>query len=141
MPCNDATYFAFVNVSQQRIPYWPARLLCCTRLGTDQSKGREVLKFFEHNPDFILFKKDKSSLYLVEVKYRHELDLERVREIAEEEVKQSDHIWLFLATPNGFFFSQCKDIVRTGAIQPLSPKWVSPEIQRGYLGLLKEFIK
>lgn len=106
-----------------------------------QSKGREVLKFFEHNPDFILFKKDKTSLYLVEVKYRHELDPERVREIAEEEVKQSDHIWLFLATPNGFFFSQCKDIVRTGAIQPLSPEWVSPEVQRDYLGLLKEFIR
>ena len=80
------------------------------------------------------------ALHLVQDAQRH-VSIEAVREIAEEEVKQSDHIWLFLATPNGFFFSQCKDIVRTGAIQPLSPEWVSPEIQRGYLGLLKEFIR
>ncbi|HUI63525.1 MAG TPA: hypothetical protein VL126_01695 [Bacteroidota bacterium] len=106
-----------------------------------QSKGREVLKFFEHNPDFILFKKDKSSLYLVEVKYRHEFDIKYILEIAEEEVRQSDHLWLFLATPHRFFFSQCKDIVRTGTIQPLSPEWVSLELQRDYLGLLNEFIR
>ncbi len=105
-----------------------------------QSKGREVLKFFEHNPDFILFKKDKSSLYLVEVKYRHKLDERQIKEIAEEELKQSEHIWLFLATPEGFYFSQCKEIVRTGKIQPLAPEWVAPDLQRNYLALLKEFI-
>lgn len=106
-----------------------------------QDKGREVLKFFEHNPDFILFKKDKTQLYLVEVKYRHYLDPEKIREIAEEELTRSEHIWLFLATPDGFFFSQCKDIFQSGIIQPLSPNWVSEEIQKNYLELLKEFIK
>jgi hypothetical protein len=105
-----------------------------------QSKGREVLKFFEHNPDFVLFKKDKSSLYLVEVKYRHHHDEQQIREIAEEELRQSEHIWLFLATPNGFYFSQCKDIVRTGRIQPLASEWVALEVQQNYLALLKEFI-
>lgn len=35
-----------------------------------QAKGRAALKFFEHNPDFILFTKDKTQLYLVGVKYR-----------------------------------------------------------------------
>jgi len=106
-----------------------------------QNKGREVLKFFEHNPDFILFKKDKSSLYLVEVKYRHSLNIEEVCNIAEGELNQSEYIWLFLATPDQFYFSQCKDIARTKkAIEPLSQSWVSAEIQQNYLALLKEFI-
>jgi hypothetical protein len=105
-----------------------------------QSKGREVLKFFKHNPDFILFKKDKSSLYLVEVKYRHHFDIEKICTIAQNELDQSEYIWLFLATPKGFFFSQCKDIVRTGIISPLSASWVSPEIQQNYLALLNKFI-
>jgi len=104
-------------------------------------KGKEVLKFFEHNPDFILFKKDKTSLYLVEVKYRHALNIEETKKIAKIELQKSEHIWLFLATPEGFFFSQCKDIDRTGNIQPLSADWVSLEMQRSYLQLLKEFIQ
>lgn len=106
-----------------------------------QSKGREVLKFFEHNPDFVLFKKDKSSLYLVEVKYRHHFDLEEICKIADQKLNQSEYIWLFLATPEGFFFSQCKDIAATKTISPLSPSWVSPEIQKNYLNLLDTFIR
>jgi len=105
-----------------------------------KGKGREVLKFFEHNPDFLLFNKNKSSLYLVEVKYSHDLNFDRVYRIAKEELERSDYIWLFVATPLGFFFSQCKDIVRTNNIQPLSPDWVLPDIQRNHLALLNEFL-
>src|SRR5579871_679586 len=89
-----------------------------------QSKGRDVLKFFEHNPDFVLFKKDKTSLYLVEVKYRHHFDIAEICKIADDELIKSEHIWLFLATPARFYFSQCKDIARTKTIQPLEASWV-----------------
>lgn len=105
-----------------------------------QGKGREVLKFFEHNPDFVLFKKDKSSLYLVEVKYRHYLDIQEICKIAEEEIKQSEQIWLFLATPDRFYFSQCKEIIHTKKIEPLSTSWISEDIQKKYIPLLREFI-
>ena len=105
------------------------------------SKGREVLKFFEHNPDFLLFNKNKSSLYLVEVKYSRNLDFDRIYKIAKEELERSDYVWLFVTTPQGFFFSQCKDIIRTNSIQPLSPDWVLPDIQKKHLELLNEFLK
>lgn len=105
-----------------------------------KSKGKEVLKFFEHNPDFILFKKDKSSLYLVEVKYRHHFTIEEICKIADDELARSEYIWLFIATPEKFYFSQCKDIARTKAIEPLSKSWVLAEIQQNYLALLNEFI-
>lgn len=105
-----------------------------------QGKGREALKFFEHNPDFVLFEKNKSSLYLVEVKYRREPNIEEIYEIAKQECTRSEYIWLFLATPEGFYFSLCKNIVENKKIEPLSPNWVSSEIQQHYLALLNDFI-
>jgi hypothetical protein len=105
-----------------------------------KGKGREALKFFEHNPDFLLFTEDKSSLFLVEVKYYRHIDYQKMQELASDTFNRWRYIWLFVATPEGFFFSPCKSISEGSPIQPLSYNRVTKELQEKYLRLLHEFL-
>jgi len=100
----------------------------------------EYLEKIRHNPDFILISKDRKEAYIVEVKYRTDRDPEEILSIAQRTKKLQDPSFLFIASPDGFFFEPCNTIImNNGKIGPLYEKWVSRETQEKYLKLMNEF--
>jgi hypothetical protein len=100
----------------------------------------DALTNIRNAPDFILIKPDNTSIVLVDVKYRHKRNPQRVKDIALSMAKRWDTAWLFLATPDGFYFGPCQDIIEdAGEIKPLLDQWVKKDVQAAYLSLLREF--
>lgn len=100
---------------------------------------KAILDNIRHLPDFALISKDKSEVHLVEVKYRSNPTDEKILEIAEKISSKYTSVFLFLATPHGFYFETCEKIKENfGKINELG--WIEKEIQNNYLNLLKEFI-
>ena len=103
---------------------------------------RKVLENIHNAPDFILISNDNKNkeVYIVEVKYRaHRHDAE-IKEIAQNTLRVWNPSWLFIASPDGFFFEPCNTIVRNeGKIGPLYDKWVSKNLITRYLELLNDF--
>ena len=102
---------------------------------------KQVMENISNAPDFALISKDKTRVYLVEVKYRSHIDNKKLKECAEKLLERWDPSWLFVATPNGFFCAPSSTIARNGDIGKLSASWVSEERQSEYLQLLNEFEK
>jgi len=108
----------------------------------DLVEVKEVLENIRHAPDFVLISQDKKEVYLVEVKYRSKRHYAELKEIAEKNLKTWNPSWLFVASPDGFFFEPCNKVVwNNGKIGALYDKWVKKEIQEKYLSLLNEFEK
>lgn len=103
---------------------------------------KEVLANIRSAPDFALISQDKSQVYLVEVKYRNELNSRDILQIAQQTVTRWNPCFIFVVTQDKFYFSSCNRIVeKTGEIEPLSTSWIKTDIQQSYLTLMKEFIK
>ncbi len=104
---------------------------------------KAVLDNIRNAPDFVLIeKKDdgKMNVFTVEVKYRSHPSPTDLKEIAHSTLKTWDPSWLFVATPEGFFFAPCSSVVEAnGKISPLSDNWVEPHIKSKYLEILKDF--
>jgi hypothetical protein len=105
----------------------------------------EVLNNISNSPDFILIAKEKNDggkveVFTVEVKYRTRLDEVDIEQIAAKTLKTWDPSWLFVASPDGFFFGPCRSVLRDGGqISPLSDNWVSKGLKAKYLELLRDF--
>lgn len=106
---------------------------------------KQVLNNISNSPDFILISSEKNeegklSVFTVEVKYRANPDRNELKEIATETLKTWNPSWLFLASPNGFFFSPCSSIVNNnGEMSRLSDNWVNETLKNKYLELLRDF--
>lgn len=102
---------------------------------------KHIIKNISEAPDFALISEDKTKLFLVEVKYQYQLNLEDLKGYAEKLLKRWDCPWLFIATPDGFYCGMSDWIVKEGKINELSENWVTKERQAEYLKLLNEFEK
>lgn len=103
---------------------------------------KQVFETIRSTPDFALVSHDKKDVYLVEVKYRNSLNEKYVKEEAEKIQNRWKSVQLFIATPDGFYFDNCNDIIAsTGAINPLNTNWIEKKTQKEYIGLLNAFIK
>lgn len=100
---------------------------------------QRVMENIKDAPDFVLISDDRKEVYLVEVKYRKSLKFEEIKAGCEKLLVRWDPSWLFLATPEGFFFAPCRTIVKNGSISSLAPTWVNENLQKEYLNLLNEF--
>lgn len=103
---------------------------------------KKVLDNIHNAPDFILISNDndKKEVYIVEVKYRTKRDSKEIKKIAEDILKTWNPSWLFIASPDGFFFEPCNTIVKNnGNIGHLYDKWVSEPVMTKYLELLNDF--
>jgi hypothetical protein len=100
---------------------------------------KRVMDNIKDAPDFALVSNDKRKVYLVEVKFRKELDPEELKDIARKLLNRWNPSWLFVATPDRFYCAPCSTIVRDGKISPLSISWITHEHQMEYLRLLNEF--
>jgi hypothetical protein len=100
---------------------------------------QSVIDNISDAPDFALISKDKTKIYLVEVKFESKLDIKRLKKYAEKLLKRWEYPWLFVATPMGFHCAPCSSISRDGKISRLSENWVPRGHQEDYLKLLNEF--
>lgn len=102
---------------------------------------RAVIENIRNAPDFILVSQDKKEVHLVEVKYRkHRMDYD-LKKIAKDTLKFWNPCWLFVASPDGFFFEPCNTVFknngRIGAL--VNEKFVTPKVREEYLNLLNKF--
>lgn len=105
-------------------------------------KEKGILDSLRHSPDFILISNDKTEVYMVEVKYRTNLDLTEITHTAKHTLDRwPPSPWLFVASPKGFYFSPCHSIINNNNIYPLGNNWVTKEIQQKYLKLFNEFAR
>jgi hypothetical protein len=103
---------------------------------------KSVLENIRNAPDFVLISQDKTEIYLVEVKYRTNINPQELKEFAEQSLKTWNPLWLFIASPKGFFFSPCSYVIKgEGNISPIQEKWVSNEMQKAFLEVLNYFEK
>lgn len=101
---------------------------------------KAVMTNIRNAPDFILISQNKKEVFLVEVKYRSQLHSEDIRGKAEGLLKTWNPSWLFVATPECFFFDSCNTIINNdGKINKLSETWVNTRTQSDCLKLLNEF--
>lgn len=108
-------------------------------------RNYETLEVIKRSPDFILIKNDKTKVYFVEVKYRRRMSDINKRGLLEGSQKVIRHwkdTWYFVATQDGFYFDSGKELIKNnGNMKSLDEKIISPEIQKKYLTVLKEFIR
>jgi hypothetical protein len=105
------------------------------------SEVPKVIDNISEAPDFALISEDKTKIYLVEVKYQKNLNLEEIKKHAEKLLKRWESPWLFIATPNAFYCAPCTAVLKNSGISELSESWVTKERQGEYLKLLREFEK
>ncbi len=101
---------------------------------------QDVIDNFRHAPDFVLISQNKKEVYLVEVKYRSNPDAEELKEICEETLKHWDPAWLFVASPNGFFFEPCHKVLNNNGHMDkfIDEKFATDQVRSEYLELLKK---
>ncbi|MFA7702847.1 MAG: hypothetical protein WCX80_05335, partial [Patescibacteria group bacterium] len=102
---------------------------------------KHIIKNISEAPDFVLISEDKSKLFLVEIKYQSELNIDKLKDYANKLLVKWECPWLFVITPKGFYCGMSDWILKENSINELSENWVTKERQSEYLKLLKEFEK
>lgn len=101
---------------------------------------KAVIENIRNAPDFILISQDHKEVHLVEVKYRTHRSSKDLKWIVDKTLEIWNPSWLFVASPDGFFFEPCHTISNNnGEIGPLYEKWVGTNIQNEFLKLLNQF--
>jgi hypothetical protein len=101
--------------------------------------AQRAIDNIRHAPDYTLISAKKEKVYLVEVKYKKELNIEEIKSIAAKQIQRWNPSCIFVATQNGFYFDLCSSILKKDAIQKLTDRMISKEIQDKYRILLCEF--
>lgn len=106
------------------------------------AKYKQVFDNIRTAPDFALVSHDKKEVFLVEVKYRTNHTPEEMKEMAEKIKERWKLVRVFMATPEGFYFDSCNNILQNeGRLAALKAEWISDAMQAEYLVLLNQFIK
>lgn len=101
-----------------------------------------VLDQIRTAPDFAIVSHDKTEVFLVEVKYFTSHTDKEIKAIAEKIHRKWKVVWLFVATPQGFYFDSCTKIIKNeGSLTRLDTSWVNQELQDSSLQILKDFIR
>ena len=104
------------------------------------SQSDKTLDILRTSPDFVVINQLKKKVYLIEVKYRKTRSQSELKKAAEKMLKSWDPSYLFIASPDGFFFDSAERIINeNGNIDPLNHPHLSDSLQEKYLGLLNKF--
>jgi hypothetical protein len=106
-----------------------------------KAKYQQVINNIRTAPDFALVSHDREEVFLVEVKYRTNIEMENLIQIAEKIQEKWNLVWMFVCTPQGFYFNRTTEIIKNKKLTPLGEQWISKDLQEKYLKLLNEFIK
>jgi hypothetical protein len=101
------------------------------------------LKPIRTAPDFVLIPKDENdeNVLIVEVKFRTDIKKKDNLEIAREQNKRWNPSFLFVATPNCFYFDKCIEVIKNnGIMNPFDENFISSKLQTKYLKILNKFL-
>jgi len=102
---------------------------------------QETMEIIRRAPDFAIINNKNHDVQLVEVKYMMRPKAEWILRDAKRMIESWKPAYLFLVTPNGFFFDKASTIFEKGGeISPLDHSKISKDIQDKYLKLVNEFI-
>lgn len=106
-----------------------------------QISASDVLNTLKKSPDFILQSEDKRQIWFVEVKYNSSSsNFSYLQQQCLEIASCWPHTHIFIATPNGFFFDDVKNISKGLLPQPLRVEVIPMDVQEKYLKVLNDFI-
>ncbi|MDP3999051.1 MAG: hypothetical protein Q8P76_00450 [bacterium] len=103
--------------------------------------AEETMEIIRRAPDFAVINNSSHDVHLIEVKYMMRPRTEWILRDAKRMYESWKPSYLFLATPEGFFFDMASIIVeKKGIISPLVHPQIPKELQIKYTALLNEFI-
>lgn len=105
--------------------------------------NNDILKPIRTAPDFVLIPKDENdeNILIVEVKFRKSITAKDNLERAMEQNKRWNPSFLFVATPDRFYFGKCIEVIKNnGRMEVLSDVYIPYKIQDRYSKILKEFL-
>jgi hypothetical protein len=103
--------------------------------------AQKAIDNIRNAPDYTLISAKKEKVYLVEVKYRRELNVEGIKDVAAKQMRRWNPSCIFVATQDGFYFDLCSAILKNNKVPKLTERMISRELQSKYLQLLNEFEK
>lgn len=104
-------------------------------------KTGETMDAIRCAPDFAIINETTHEVNLVEVKYRNKIKSTEIWKLANKIHESWKPSYLFLASPEDFYFGKVSDIVeKKGKIERLKHPQISEALQTRYLKLLNEFI-
>jgi len=103
--------------------------------------AQKAIDNIRNAPDYTLISAKKEKVYLVEVKYRRELNVEGIKDVAAKQMRRWNPSCIFVATQDGFYFDLCSAILKNNKVSNLTERMISRELQSKYLQLLNEFEK
>jgi len=103
--------------------------------------AQETMEIIRRAPDFAVIDNESHDVYLVEVKYMMHPTVEKIIAASKRMFESWKPSYLFLATPDGFFFDKVNDILeKRGIISPINNPKIPKELQDKYREILNEFI-
>lgn len=106
------------------------------------NEQKQAIRRVKKTPDFVVINKESKTIHLVEIKYRKTYNSEDLKNRAEEMVELWNPSWLFVATPEEFYFDDAENVVKNnGKMVLLNLPSITPEIRAKYLELLNDFEK
>ena len=102
--------------------------------------AEETMEIIRRAPDFAVINNETHDVHLIEVKYMRRRN-GWVLTAANRMYESWKPSYLFVASPDGFFFDKASDIIKQGGnISPLKHPRISAELQEKYTALLNELI-
>jgi hypothetical protein len=103
--------------------------------------AQEAMEIIRRAPDFAVIDNESHEVYLVEVKYMMRPTVEKIIAASKRMFESWKPSYLFLATPDGFFFDKVSDILeKKGIISPIDNPKIPKELQNKYKEILNDFI-
>jgi hypothetical protein len=104
-------------------------------------RSEETMETIRRAPDFVVINNKTHDVHLIEVKYMMNRRVDFILKNAERMFASWKPAYLFLVTPEGFFFDKASTIVeKGGVISPLIHPHIPKELQDKYIALLNQFI-
>lgn len=104
-------------------------------------RAQETMEIIRRAPDFAVINNKTHDVHLIEVKYMMRPKKEWILRDANRMFESWKPSYLFLATPEGFFFDKASTIIETrGEVKSLNHPQIPKELQEKYIKLLNEFI-
>jgi hypothetical protein len=103
--------------------------------------AEETMEIIRRAPDFAVINNKTHEVHLIEVKYMMHVSAFTVLKAAKLMYDSWKPSFLFVASPNGFFFDKASVIIKNeGVINPLSHEQIPAHLQEKYIFLLNKFI-
>ncbi len=109
-------------------------------VGRGQGENDEMVEALRTAPDFAVINNKTKVVHLIEVKYRKTLKSSEVLNIVKRMSQSWNPSYLFLATVEGFYFGEVKEIIKMkGKIELLNHPQIPKATQESFLKILNDF--